>query len=290
MSAVMFKSLKESIVQPRYTKAIIKEARRTPKGAETVWCVVEGESDKRIYERFFNSDTTEVRPSEDEKGHTGARNVENIVTELIEEDGCPIFGIRDCDYTEYDDSYESKVAVFLTDCRDVEMMMFDAPSVKKELENWESSFPQKIEDGKLGCRYLGYLRIFNSVYDIGFSFRKKCKIANIWDYKRHEIKKDCKHILLSEYVSNCPDEVTEERISQFITDKKLEGEPSSKICRGHDLEDLLAYMMVKREYSQNNIRQHMTISYSYEDFKTTNLCRSISQWAAGKGVKILLNN
>lgn len=76
--------------------------------------------------------------------------MESIISELYDEEtDLRLLGIRDCDYTRYDEYYSVPDNVFLTDYRDIEMMMFVAPSVLQGLRDWNEEFPRnalKLKD------------------------------------------------------------------------------------------------------------------------------------------------
>lgn len=287
----MPKSLRDTIQQPTYTKAVIKLALRSSKGARQIWCVVEAPDDAAVYRKFFNDAAVSVLPSDDENGKRSYRNVESIVSELYQEENNPyLFGIRDCDYTRYDDNYVMPGNVFVTDCRDMEMMLFAASSVIAELTSWNVLFSEKIEACAKVERYLGYLRIYNDIRQLSCRFHDKLtKVSLVWDFSSHAIKADYKENLFVKFRDNCQDEVTEEDFNRFIEEKRLEDEPYVNVCRGHDMFNLLPAMMIQREYSQaKDILNRMIAAYSYEDFSKTLLHKNISRWADCRNLAVFL--
>lgn len=283
----MPRSLKESILQPTYTKAVIKLAMRSPEGRRRVWCVVEAPDDVRIYQKFFNTTIVSILPSDDENGKRGCQNVESVVSELYkEEKDLRLLGIRDCDYTRYDEHYSTLDNVFLTDCRDIEMMMFNAPSVVEALKNWNEEFPRKIEECAQVGRYLGYLRIYNEIRQTSCRFHDKLtKVSLVWDFSTHTIKPNYKRNLFDKFKEACETEVTEEDFNRFVEEKHLEREPYIHICRGHDMFKLLPSMMIRQEYSEwKNIWERMVAAYSNNDFSNTCLYASIKAWALRKNM------
>ena len=235
--------LRDSIEHPTYTKAVIKQASHSPLGKLRVWCVVEAPDDVVIYQKFFDSMKVSILPSDDENGMRGCRNVESIVSELYNEEAdLRLLGIQDCDYTRYDERYSAPDNVFLTDCRDIEMMMFVAPSVLQGLRDWNEEFPRKIEECAQVERYLGYLRIYNEIRQTSCRFHGNLtKVSLVWD---------------------------------------LEEESYAFICRGHDMLNLLPVMMIYREYGPGKeIRERMVNAYSNVDFSATQLHAKILLWA-----------
>ncbi len=271
-------SLKDSCLQPRHTKAVIKAALKSERGAKILWCVVEAEEDQTVYEKFFDSASVRIIPSHDESGKKSSHNVESIVSELHSEEQNPkVVGIRDKDYTTFDSDYVRPNNVFLTDCRDLEMMMFAAKSVVEGLSEWNKDFPAKISESLSKSRYLGYLRIYNEANKLNCRFKDKLdKMELIWDYRSQKVCDDYKAKLFSKFRENICRRLTLEELNDFIKSLELESYPDYDICQGHDVCRLLRAMMKRQPYNiQSNLFQFMVKSYSPEDFGQTNLYRNI---------------
>lgn len=115
----------------------------SPAGLRVTWVVVEAEEDVAVYERFMQPDSTVVKTSESETGRKGYANVELIVREIKQEvPVAHIMGIRDADYSQYEEGYTVPDNIFLTDRRDLEMMLLEAETVKRELRVWIQAFDE----------------------------------------------------------------------------------------------------------------------------------------------------
>lgn len=284
------KSLKDSTPQPSYTKAVIKSAMRSPIGIERVWCVVESSDDVDIYQKFLDTSVS-ILPSEDENHKCSCHNVEDIVTSLYAENGdIRLFGIRDCDYTRYDSSYCCPQNVFLTDCRDVEMMMFCAPSVTTDLEKWDSSFPEKIEECANVVCHIGHLRIYNELKQTSCIFRNFLKSSLVWDLANHCVIPEFKQNLFDKFKAACAGNTVDKAdFETFIDEHKLGDEPYEYVCRGHDMQKLLPLMMIKTSvFSKENITRRMVNAYSVADFAKTQLYNNIQDWAKSRSLTVLL--
>ena len=120
----MLQSLQDTVREPSGTKAAIRQALMSPVGLRVVWVVVEAEEDVAVYEKFMQPDSTVVKTSEGETGRKGYANVELIVSEIKEEvPVAHIMGIRDADYSRFEADYTVPANIFLTDRRDLEMML-----------------------------------------------------------------------------------------------------------------------------------------------------------------------
>lgn len=281
--------------QPRYTKAMVEAGVRSPLGAKKTWVIVEYSDDVNVYSKFFNPEYAQVLSSLTDKGKSGYRYVEEIVSELLMEyDRILILGIRGADYTRYESTeHQFPDNIFVTDHRDLEMMMLAAPSVPNALEQWDTEFSIKLGECRPLVRTIGYLRIFNYINNIGFDFRKWFKTNVVWNQEAHQLKEDWEITLQSIFFNYCGnrDADTMSRIekeyNQLIIDQNLGKESDYDICQGHDVLHWLSIMMVKNDYAESRIMRRMTDAYSYDDFRKARLHESIKAWSNYKGVKIL---
>lgn len=286
------RSLRETTAgdEPKGTKSTIKFALRTPRGRSIVWVVVEDVDDAVVYGRFLDKDKTKIYPSTDEMGYKGCANVERIVSEIkLEEADALIFGIRDTDYTKYESvEHVFPEDVFVTDCRDIEMMMLAAPSVKSALNAWNSNIQDNLDKGERIARKFGYMRICNHLRDLGCNFKKKVKIVSAWDQLSHSIRPDWEVSVLNDFFAACNIGFTKEEFDTIVDSLQLETESRYNICQGHDVLNLLQYMMINTQiYNADSIRNKMVAAYSKDDFSASVLHQSISDWSARKNVSIL---
>lgn len=279
--------------QPRYTKAIVEAGVRSLSGAKKVWVIVEQSDDVNVYSKFLNHKYAQVLPSLTDKGKSGYRYVEEIVSELLKEfNQILILGIRDADYTRYESTeHQFPDNIFVTDHRDLEMMLLASSSVSDALEQWNTEFSIKLGECRPLVRTIGYLRIFNYINNIGFDFRKRFKTEFIWNQETHQLKDDWATTLLSIFFNHRGNSEAASRIekeySQVIKDLELEKESEYDICQGHDVLHWLSVMMVKNDYAESKIMRRMIDAYSYEDFRRTTLHESIKLWSDSKNVSIL---
>ena len=171
----MLQSLQNTVRETISTQSAIQQALRSPSGLRVVWVIVEAEEDEAVYKKFLHPSSTVVQTSKDETGRKGYSNLEDIVLNIKgEEPRAHIMGIRDTDYTRYEDGYETPDNIFLTDRRDLEMMMLDAESVKQMLHTWAPAFDAAFAKCVPICRHFGYLRIYNSLNRLFVTFHISC--------------------------------------------------------------------------------------------------------------------
>lgn len=285
----MPRSLQSSIPQPSYTKAVIQASIKSSGGNQRVWCVVESDDDVEVFERFFLVPAVSVLPSTNEEGRRSCRNVETIVSDLYAEEPNPqVFGIRDRDYTSFSSTYTCPANVFLTDGRDVEMMMLKASSVIKDLRSRDPNFPDNVSLSSDVMRFLGYLRIYNDVKQLSCTFKDNLtKVSLVWDNSNHYIYPDYEERLFSKFLNISATAVTRAEFDQFIAENGLEYKTNNDICRGHDVCRLLCSMMIKKEFSDPKvIFQWMKDSYSFEDFQQTSLYHDLADWSDNREITI----
>ena len=278
-------ALRDVVQEPIATKSAIRLALQSSEGLNTVWAVVEAEDDVRVYRQFLDEEVVNIKPSTDESGKKSYKNVEDIVTSIVSEvSGSRIFGIRDKDYSIYEvANYVPLPNVFLTDRRDLEMMLLESESVQSAMEEWVVNFRNRLSVAIDVAKWMGYLRICNSVNDFGYTFKNRFKASVVWDQNSHSLMKDWKErcsALLKDYISS-------DDINCFIEERSLEQEHAYDICRGHDVVKLLSWLLVKTEFSTDEIARKMASSYSLADFVQTSLYSSIQEWQTSKDISFL---
>ncbi|MEF2685196.1 hypothetical protein [Alistipes finegoldii] len=281
------RSLEQTVgqLQPEYTEGIIRHTRNSPGGENRVWIVVEDDDDIEVYEKFFDTERTKVMPSTTREGKKGCAYLEQIVTNLLTLDkDIPVFGIRDTDYTRYETQpHVFPDSVFATDCRDIELMMFEAPSVVSELTSWNPGFPAALERCRPIARHFGYMRICNYLYDLGCNFKKNVKTSKVRDNNTGALRPDWKEHSLSLFLTNCKEPFSEQEWRTTILEMKLEQEEDRHICQGHDVVRLLHYFMSPND----RLRERMVKAYSLGDFRITRLYTDISGWERAREVSVL---
>ena len=272
---------------PQMTRESLKFALQSESGLSKVWVVVEGRGDVAVFSRLFSSTTISVNQGVDDRGNGGYANVENIVSYINSDNPeANVFGIRDKDYTPYQIPLRSiPENVFLTDRRDLEMMLSESPSVRRVFTSIVG-FDQAERKVMPVLRYLGYQRIYIGCCNMLCDFDDVVKVSEVWDYSTHDMFVDWKQ--------NCDDglqakmDVTQDQMSRFIEEKRLEQENDFDICRGHDYVGYVSRALVNTaKYSEDYLYSTMYDNYSLQDFWGSNLCASILAWQNERGVVVV---
>lgn len=284
------KSLEAIVSEPNNSRDAIMLALKSPSGERTTWVIVEAEDDYTVYSKFMHPDTTTVKTSRDIDGKMGYSHVEKIVEDIKKEVSyAHIVGIRDADYTRYEDTeHIFPQNIFITDHRDLEMMMISSESVQHELRHWAAGYEQAKELCLNVCRHFGYLHIFNHVKQLYCTFHNNVEINKCWDDNSHSLKPDWKEECTSKFLSSISTDVTEDDLEDFIKNKNLEQEDFLDICRGHDYLSILSKTLIHTNiFSPKTIMSHMSTSYSYDDFIQTRLYADIKSWQEKENVTAL---
>lgn len=286
----MLQSLQKTVREPSGTKAAIRQAMMSPSGLRVVWVVVEAEEDVAVYEKFMQPDSTVVKTSEGETGRKSYANVELIVHEIKQEvPVAHIMGIRDADYTRYKDGYEAPANIFLTDRRDLEMMLLEAESVQQALRSWTPAFDEAFAKCIPVCRHFGYLRVYNEVTDMSVKFHDNLRPNKYWNYQQQAVKPTWEQDSTIKFVELSEGKCAVAGVKSFITTHKLEDENLYDICRGHDMLKLLSLTLVDMQtYSVEAIMAKITEAYSIDDFKETRLYSNVYTWQVNEGVTALV--
>lgn len=286
----MSKSLKDTVCEPSGTQSAIRQALKSQAGLRIAWVVVEAEEDVAVYEKFMKRNSTVVKTSADNSGLKGYANVEIIVRAIKEEEPrAHIMGIRDADYSRYKEEFSVPVNIFLTDRRDLEMMLLEANSVKQSLKDWILNYDETLSRCIPVCRHFGYLRIYNDIAGLSVKFHDHLRPSKYWDFQQQAVAIGWKQDSTAKFVALSEGGCTTSDVTSFIAVHKLEEEELYDVCRGHDLLKLLSLTMVDvQTYSVSAIMTKMTAAYCLEDFKATKLYTSIQAWQQAEGVIALL--
>lgn len=287
----MASSLASVVSSPIYTKAAILLALKSVVGQNTVWVVVEAEDDYRVYKEFMDSKTTVVKTSEDVSGRKSYANVESIVADIKNEvPAAHILGIRDADYTKYEDTtHVFPVNIFPTDRRDLEMMILESEKVQNALRAWAPAYDAALVIITPVCRQLGYLRIYNEAFGLMCMFRNLIRAQLFWEFSTQSLKTNWKFNLNAGFFKNTGCKPIRPCLNEFIKAKALRTESFYDVCRGHDLINILSLALVNNSlYKPENIMMKMREAYTLEEFKKTKLYTSILSWQTNEGVTALI--
>ena len=105
----------------------IRLSLNTPKGSQTIWVLVEGEDDCKIYPKFFEASQSKV-----EYINGGKEKLRTAIKVLSQETN-QVIGIQDADFLHLEGMANTAIPLFYTDCHDIEMTMLSFEGVRNNL-------------------------------------------------------------------------------------------------------------------------------------------------------------
>ena len=257
----------------RYVERCLRSAK-----SEKVFCLVEGELDKRIYQKCLNDIYIEVCIANDDTNKAGYARVMEYVGDLRNEyPSARVIGIRDKDYsillgTPYPDG------VFHTDSRDIEMSILTSSSFIAS----DNTIQSKMADVCPYCKYLAFLRIYNEWCSIGCKINKHVKISLVYDSVKHQYYRDWQDRLNKKFEENSIIKSIQD-ILDFISNNKLQSYKDRDLCRGHDVVSLMG-IIFGNQYHKNEMEKKMLSVYSKMDFYGSNLFYRIQSYCESLGI------
>ena len=272
---------------------------------KTTFVIVEGSDDLAFYGRFFDKRVVSAyystKLSDDGEVVTGGCEELLHIVKTVLDDGRTdnVVGIIDTDYRKYVKYYVYPLNIFHTDCRDMEMTALNTSSVRQALGLWINGFENLWSQLIPVLRYTGTLRIMNDKFRLGCSFKKKCKIHQVFDKQSHRIATDWKHRYLKAFVKAClksKNQTTSQKLRKIVMlfralihklFASYNQEDLFDICHGHDTIQLLSLCLVKsHQYSELRIWEKCFDAYTPGDFARTRLYTAINAWQTEKGLSL----
>ena len=249
--------------------------------------VVEGEDDEKALKKFFNVQAVEFY-------RTGnclkVKNVMQIVSTDKQLKYC-VIGIKDADFDHINKISHNIANLMITDAHDMETMML-TPNVCRKicLETINKEYPKLSIEAMLSLKNISYLRYYNDKIIIkrgsdkdGISFNgidiaqvaSNSQPINVQSVLLHVKEKG------NSNKTSFPDLNT---MNQFIQQNPIDDSKLLLFTNGHDLVYAIRNILHSnnpqeaKKYSDKNIATMIRIGYAKEDFKKTDLYKSIDNW------------
>jgi len=259
-----------------------------PKSKGKTYIFVEGDSDIKLFRKFFNIEICKVEriPGGNNKLEECVSNLMNIYPLII--------GIRDADFIHLKNEKYDLPNMFLTDYHDIETTMISQNIILNALVFEFTNLPKdehiNLRDNILfSIRKIGYLKLLNDIknFELDFSvgFQDLISFANqdinFNEYLRRVISKS----------KNA--KVTDENLLQKEVEKLYELNPDLlQLTNGHDLLKAFAKYFREEEkikgLSDEDLARAFRMMFTVEHFSKTQLYSSIKEWEETNDIKILL--
>ncbi|CCI25699.1 conserved hypothetical protein [Microcystis aeruginosa PCC 9809] len=239
---------------------------------EGVFLIVEGHSDKLIYERLVNKQEVRVTIA------SGKNNAIKALSILEKENFRRVVAVIDADFSRIEQQIPDSNNLFLTDEHDLEMMLIKSAAFDKLLKERGSeekiaAFSKDIRETllKLG-QEIGKLRLLSLRNELDLKF-EGLKFGKFIDKKNLSIDIDKLIISIKNHSQKLS--LDEQQIKQYLSVISDENHDPWQLCCGHDFISILAIALckvlgtrnandVKKEDWERELRLAYELSYFYQ--------------------------
>lgn len=251
----------------------IRLSLNTPKGSQTIWVLVEGEDDCKIYPKFFKASQCKV-----EYINGGKEKLRTAIKVLSQETN-QVIGIQDADFLNLEGMATTALPLFYTDCHDIEMTMLSFEGVRNNLltEYCLQDKQEIIWQNILSeAAYLGYIRWYNDKNDNKIIF-SGLGYGDFVSPTATEIHWETTRLLdnLNQRSKNKHTPLTETLIDTFISTHKTVD--LLNLCNGHDVIALLALLMSGKA-TPKSLSKDLRLSFTISYFRQTRLYAQLQEW------------
>lgn len=249
-----------------------------PNNNGITFVLVEGESDIRLFRKFFKLESCKV-----ENIPGGKFKLEECVKDLIEKYSL-LIGIRDADFIHLEGRGYSEPNMFLTDFHDMEMILISEEDVFSALL-FEHTVISKDKHNEVrnnliaAIKQVGHLKLLNDRENIEYKFEPSFKDLISFSNLEIDLQQYFMRILSKSPNAKITDiKIVEEKINA------LNGEcfDGFQLTNGHDFIKALSKYLNEssgRTVGEGEIASSLRISYNIDHFKKTKLFFNSKMWA-----------
>lgn len=284
--------MENHIIADRIANAIMMD-----KSFKGYYLIVEGTKDFKLYSKFTNNSNVRIKEA------FGFEKVKLVLQTLSDRGYSNKLGIIDSDFSKILSISHEVDGLFITDCHDIEVMIFKTKALEtvlrifvssSKISNYEKEIGKSIRDKilELGIE-IGLLKLANKVYNLGLVFKPKTIDGNQIKYKDFinentlDFKgtKDMINSLLNYSRAKSKTLKSEEEIIQKLKEISEGTYDIDHLVNGHDLSNIL-FLLLKKTLSSNNkmlqdfnsVEDSLILSFEYDDFKRTVLYSEIKKF------------
>lgn len=257
-----------------------------------VGAIVEAKADELFFRKFFSKNTSFFKTD-------GFPKLFETIKEIDKNNDTGFIGIIDADFRRIDNEKVIFENVFLTDGHDIEMMTINSPAWNEVVDfHTDRSKLNKFENSKKTnfkehifnlSKQIACVRYLSKKQNLELIFRtfKKEKPSFI-DYSKfiniENLDIDTKMMILVIENKSSKHKLFENKPDLKLNLTKIceKNYEISEFCNGHDILNILAFSFKKAVASKNiagtDIENQLIIAYRYDDFKKTELYKSLRNW------------
>jgi 5S rRNA maturation endonuclease (ribonuclease M5) len=249
---------------------------------EGVFLIVEGHSDKLIYERLVNKQEVRITIA------SGKNNAIKALSILEKENFCRVFAVIDADFSRIEQQIPDSNNLFLTDEHDLEMMLIKSAAFDKLLKERGSeekiaAFSKDIRETllKLG-QEIGKLRLLSLRNELNLKF-EGLKFGKFIDKEKLSINID----ELIRSIKNHSQKLSldEQQIKQDLSVISDENHDPWQLCCGHDFISILAIALWKvlgtrnaNDVKKEDLERELRLAYELSYFYQTQIYQLMVNW------------
>lgn len=264
-----------------------------------VFILVEGDSDKRFFKKFFHKETTHLEIA------WGRKNLLEVLEKLKEDD--KLIAIKDADFDWVNYYIPTQGNLFITDFYDVENLMLHSPALdtlitehagEEKLNKFEQSQHTLLELIIEAGKPLGYLRLLNDRSNMGLKF-ENLRYKDFIDI--NSLKINVEHLIQAVKNKSQKPQLDAKQLLTDLNDlaRSLDSlDHNLKLCCGHDLTEILSLAFAKllgtsgsdNKITRKDIESDLRLAYHFSYFKQTKLYQNLVAWASAKGLRIFIES
>ncbi len=262
-----------------------------PKSKGKVFVCLEGESDVKLFRKFFNLEQCKV-----ESIPGGKFKLEECVICLISFHNL-IIGIRDADFLHLENKTSIHPNIFFTDFHDMEMVMVSVEevfsSILFEFTNLRQDEHQLIREHILkSISFIGYLKWLNEIEKLEINF-DGIDFDKLIDIQSFEIDKNK---LINMALNQSPN-AKERDISILLTKINSLINVSHnlyQLCNGHDFMKILSIYInrkASRKIKYENLESQFRTAYTFHHYRNNSkLWQDTTDWATKNNCNLYIND
>jgi len=249
---------------------------------EGVFLIVEGHSDKLIYERLVNKQEVRITIA------SGKNNAIKALSILEKENFCRVVAVIDADFSRIEQQIPDSNNLFLTDEHDLEMMLIKSAAFDKLLKERGSeekiaAFSKDIRETllKLG-QEIGKLRLLSLRNKLDLKF-EGLKFGKFIDKENLSIDIDKLIISIKNHSQKLS--LDEQQIKQDLSVISDENHDPWQLCCGHDFISILAIALWKvlgtrnaNDVKKEDLERELRLAYELSYFYQTQIYQLMVNW------------
>ncbi len=277
----------KSLQSTRTPQAIVGEfiqRWRTPQNINKTLVLVEGQSDRIFYYKFFNCKNSSIETC------GGCRSMKDIHMLLQQQDVITHFAIKDSDFARLESIPPYSDNMFYADAHDYEMMCLRNMEIRKELfANLAFPYEERLVTEILGhLAFLSYFKWYNYANHCNHVFKGNVPVdgtISLDSYNDIHARSCCKRTSIP---------IKKSDLDAFIAEH-LDPEPY-EFVNGHDFIECLCCRLKKEDASlfnnlnEEKLKHTLHPCFHLEDFAETELCQSIQNWEKINAKEVLVKN